>query len=139
MSRIAVADLTDFVTECLRSTGLSDADCRVTSEALVSTDLLGVFTHGTKLLVGYLKKLQGGGYPISAVPRNEREGPAWAVVDGGSGLGQVGSAFALQTAIRKAKQFGVAFVALRNTGHIGAAGHYALAGGKGRLSGDGDW
>ena len=130
MNRVAVADLTDFVTRCLRTTGLSDADCRVTSEALVSTDVMGVFTHGTKLLVGYLKKLQGGGYPISAVPRIEREGPAWAIVDGESGLGQVGSNFAVQTAIRKAKQFGVAFVALRNTGHIGAAGHYALQAAK---------
>ncbi len=126
MKRISIAELTDFVTECLRSTGLAEADCRVTCEALVSTDTLGVFTHGTKLLVGYLKKLQGGGYPISAVPRIEREGPAWAIIDGGSGLGQIGSACAMQTAIQKAKQFGVAFVALRNTGHIGAAGHYAL-------------
>ena len=126
MNRICIIELTDFVTHCLRATGLSDADCRVTSDALVSTDVLGVFTHGTKLLVGYLKKLQGGGYPISAVPRIEREGPAWAIVDGESGLGQIGSTFAMQTAIKKAKQFGVAFVALRNTGHIGAAGHYAL-------------
>ena len=130
MKRVNIAELTVFVTECLRSTGLSDADCCVTSEALVSTDVLGVFTHGTKLLVGYLKKLQAGGYPISAVPRIERDGPAWAIVDGSAGLGQVGSTFALQTAVRKAKQFGVAFVALRNTGHIGAAGHYALQAAK---------
>ncbi|MDA1231595.1 MAG: Ldh family oxidoreductase, partial [Planctomycetota bacterium] len=109
-NRVAITALTDFASTCLRSTGLSDADCYVTSHALVSTDVLGVFTHGTKLLIGYLKKLQGGGYPISAVPRIEREGPAWAVVDGSAGLGQVGSTFAVQTAIRKAKQVGVAFV-----------------------------
>lgn len=126
MNRIAIADLQHFVMECLLSTGLNDKDCRVTSEALVSTDALGVFTHGSKLLVGYLKKLRGGGYPITAVPFIDREGPAWAVVDGAAGLGQVGSTFALQTAIKKAKQLGVAFVALRNTGHIGAAGHYAV-------------
>ena len=126
MPRTAIDDLSVFVTTCLRSTGLGDADCHVTAEALVSTDAMGVFTHGSKLLVGYLKKLQGGGYPIAAVPLIEREGPAWAIVDGCAGLGQVGSTFALQTAIKKAKQYGVAFVSLRNTGHIGAAGHYAL-------------
>ena len=130
MNRIAIADLQHFVMECLLSTGLNDNDCRVTSEALVSTDALGVFTHGSKLLVGYLKKLRGGGYPITAVPRIDREGPAWAIVDGAAGLGQVGSTFALQTAIKKAKQLGVAFVALRNTGHIGAAGHYAVQAAK---------
>lgn len=130
MQRVDRTDLMKFVTTCLRSTKLSDADCEITAEALVSTDTLGVFTHGTKLLIGYLKKLQGGGYPVSARPRIEREGPAWAVVDGESGLGQVGSNFAIQTAIHKAKQFGVAFVTLRNTGHIGAAGHYALLAAK---------
>ena len=51
-------------------------------------------------------------------------------MDGAAGLGQVGSTFALRTAINKAKQYGVAFVALRNTGHIGAAGHYAVQAAK---------
>ena len=126
MNRIPIGDLSEFVHSCLLSTGLSVADCRVTTDALVSTDVMGVFTHGSKLLVGYLKKLQGGGYPPTAVPRIERQGPAWAVIDGNAGLGQVGSTFAMQTAIDKAKTYGVAFVALRNTGHIGAAGCYAL-------------
>jgi len=84
-----------------------------------------VFTHGSKLLAGYLKKLRGGGYPPGAAPRIEREGPAWAIVDGDAGLGQIGCHFALQTAMQKAGSLGVAFVALRNTGHIGAAGHFA--------------
>ena len=130
MQRVDRTELKKFVTECLRSTKLSDPDCDVTAEALVSTDTLGVFTHGTKLLIGYLKKLQGGGYPVTSTPRIEREGPAWAVVDGQAGLGQVGSIFAVRAAIQKAKQFGVAFVTLRNTGHIGAAGHYALQAAK---------
>jgi ureidoglycolate dehydrogenase (NAD+) len=77
------------------------------------------------LLAGYLKKLQGGGYPPHAVPRIEREGPAWAIINGDAGLGQVGCHFAVETAMQKASLLGVAFVALRNTGHIGAAGHFA--------------
>lgn len=122
---IPVAELFQFVETALESTGLSRSDANVTADALVSTDTLGVFTHGSKLLAGYLKKLQGGGYPPNAVPRIEREGPAWAIIDGGSGLGQVGCHFAVQTAMKKAEQLGVAFVSLRNTGHIGAAGHFA--------------
>ncbi len=130
MNRISIVDLSGFVHFCLHSTGLSLPDSRVTTDALVSTDVMGVFTHGSKLLVGYLKKLQGGGYPPFAVPRIEREGPAWAVIDGSAGLGQVGSTFAMETAIDKAKTYGVAFVTLRNTGHIGAAGCYALQAAK---------
>jgi len=122
---VAVADLRAFVVAALRTTGLSAADAEVTAEALVETDAMGVFTHGTKLLAGYLRKLQGGGYQAGARPRIEREGPSWAIVDGASALGQVGSDFAMRTAIAKARGTGVAYVGLRNTGHIGAAGYYA--------------
>ena len=123
--RVSISVLKSFVIDALKSTGLSERDCETTAEALVSTDVLGVFTHGTKLLAGYLKKLQGGGYRIEGCPRIEREGPSWAVIDGDSALGQVGCGFSLDQAIAKAERCGTAFVSLRNTGHIGAAGHFA--------------
>jgi LDH2 family malate/lactate/ureidoglycolate dehydrogenase len=47
------------------------------------------------------------------------------VVDGDSALGQVGGVFAVRLALAKARAVGIAYVGLRNTGHIGAAGHYA--------------
>ena len=109
----------------LLAVGLSSTDAAVTADALVETDTLGVFTHGTKLLAGYLKRLKGGGYRATGAPRIEREGPGWAIVDGDSALGQVGSVFCTRLAIQKARQVGIAMVGLRNTGHIGAAGYYA--------------
>lgn len=123
---IPVSSLMNFTVHCFRSTGVSELDARTAAECLVGTDRLGVFTHGTKLLAGYLRKLQGGGYRPDACPRIEREGPAWATFDGDSGLGQTGCSAAMQTAIAKAQNCGVAFVSIRNTGHIGAAGQYAL-------------
>jgi ureidoglycolate dehydrogenase (NAD+) len=122
---ISIESLTEFCIAALMKTSVPAEHARITAEALVTTDSMGVFTHGTKLLGGYLHKLQGGGYPPRAEPRIEREGPGWAIVDGMSGLGQVGSVYAVQTAIRKARQVGIAYIGLRNTGHIGAAGYYA--------------
>ena len=109
----------------LGKVGVGQHDAETTANALVTTDAMGVFTHGTKLLGGYLKKLKGGGYGVAAVPRIEREGAGWAIIDGASALGQVGSSFAMQTAMTKARNVGIAYVGLRNTGHIGAAGYYA--------------
>jgi LDH2 family malate/lactate/ureidoglycolate dehydrogenase len=123
--RVAVSDLKQFVMNCLMATRLSEDHSRITTEALVTTDEMGVFTHGTKLLVGYLRKLLGGGYPVSATPVVERQGPAWACIDGQAGLGQVGCYEAVRLAIAKARQCGIAYVGLRNTGHIGAAGYFA--------------
>ena len=122
---ISIAALTDFCIQALTRTGLSTTDAKTTADALVMTDTMGVFTHGTKLLSGYLHRLKGGGYRAVGQPHIEREGPGWAVIDGDSALGQVGSVFAMRTAMTKARNVGIAYVGLRNTGHIGAAGYYA--------------
>jgi LDH2 family malate/lactate/ureidoglycolate dehydrogenase len=125
MSVISISNLQHHVAEMLLACGLSPTNAEGTSEALVTTDAMGVFTHGTKLLAGYIKKLHGGGYVATAEPRIEREGPGWAMVDSQSSLGQVGGLYAIQLAIKKARQVGIAYVGLRNTGHIGAAGYFA--------------
>lgn len=122
---ITSQSLTDFCVAALRQAGLSPSDALATATALVTTDAMGVFTHGTKLLDGYLKRLAGGGYQAGAQPLIEREGPGWAVIDGQSALGQVGCQFALKVGLDKARRVGIAYVGLRNTGHIGAAGYYA--------------
>ena len=123
--KISIDSLRAFCVATLNQVGLNATDAETTADALVTTDAMGVFTHGTKLLAGYLHRLRGSGYRAAGVPRIEREGPAWAVIDGDSALGQVGSVFAMRTAMAKARQVGVAYVGLRNTGHIGAAGYYA--------------
>ena len=123
---ISIESLTTFCITALTKVGMSRTDAETTANALVTTDAMGVFTHGTKLLGGYLNRLKGGGYRAMAAPRIEREGPGWAIIDGESALGQVGSVFAMRTAMAKAKQVGIAYVGLTNTGHIGAAGYYAV-------------
>jgi ureidoglycolate dehydrogenase (NAD+) len=122
---ISIESLTKFCVAALRGVGLSEQDAQDTATALVTTDAMGVFTHGTKLLDGYLKRLSGGGYRATGRPRIEREGPGWAVIDGESALGQVGCQYALQVGLDKARRVGVAYVGVHNTGHIGAAGYYA--------------
>lgn len=133
--RVPIDALQGFCVTALQQAGLSATDAETTAQVLVTTDTMGVFTHGTKLLGGYLNRLRGGGYRAAGMPKIEREGPGWAVIDGDSALGQVGSLFAMQTAIAKAKNVGIAYVGLRNTGHIGAAGYYAsLAAREGFIS-----
>jgi ureidoglycolate dehydrogenase (NAD+) len=126
MSTISFSALKKFTQAALVSVGVNEEDSLATATALVTTDAMGVFTHGTKLLSGYLKKLKGGGYRARVSPTIEREGLGWAIVDGQSALGQVGSCFAMHLAIEKARKVGIAYVGLRNTGHIGAAGYYAV-------------
>lgn len=135
MNPISLSVLREAVGQMLVRCGLPANQADSTALALVTTDAMGVFTHGTKLLVGYIRRLQGGGYVATAQPSIEREGPGWAIIDGKSALGQVGGVAAIEIAIQKAHQVGIAYVGLRNTGHIGAAGYYAtVAARKGMIA-----
>ena len=81
---IPVADLEQFCRAVLRECGLRDADARLAADVLVTTDTFGVFTHGSKCRAGYVPRLKAGGLKADAVPRIEREGPGWAIVNGQS-------------------------------------------------------
>jgi len=123
--RIPVAELEAFCLAALRECGLGEADAHVTTDALVTTDTMGIYTHGVKSLRGYINRLRGGGLKADAAPRVVKAGPAWAIVDGQSAIGMVTSVFAMNAAIEKARTAGTAYVGVCNSCHFGAAGYYA--------------
>jgi LDH2 family malate/lactate/ureidoglycolate dehydrogenase len=124
VKKVSVADLEQFCQVALRLCGLREEDARLTADVLVTTDTFGVFTHGTKSLKGYVRRLRAGGLRATAVPQIIAEGPGWALVDGQSAIGMVTSVRAMNTAIAKARTSGVAYVGVRNSCHFGAAGYY---------------
>src|SRR5579862_4694570 len=122
---ITIDNLTEFCVGALRNCGVSEADALLTAQTLATTDAWGVFTHGTKALRGYLRRLKGGGLAPRGVPSVVTEGPGWALVDGDSSLGMVTSTYAMDVALGKARQTGLGYVGVRNSCHFGAAGAYA--------------
>ena len=125
MKAIAVDRLHAFAQEAMEKIGLQAKDARTVADVLVTTDTFGVLSHGTKNLLGYAQKIRAGGLKAAAQPIVEREGPAWAIVDGRDAIGMVVASYAMNKAIEKAKTCGVAYVGARNSCHFGAAGYYA--------------
>lgn len=123
--RLPLSHLTEFCTAALLKCGLSPDHATQTADALVLTDSWGIHTHGTKNLRGYIRRLIGGGIRADAQPSISSEGPAWALVDGQNAIGMVASTFAMNAAIAKARDSGIAFVGLRGSCHFGAAGVYS--------------
>src|ERR1700680_1331446 len=72
---------------------------------------------------------------MEARPRIIKETPVSALVDGDGGLGHVPACFAMQVAIDKAQQSGMAIAAVRNSAHFGATGYYTLMAAKEGLIG----
>lgn len=116
--------LTEFVIEALMSVGAADADAALTAEVLVAADLAGVDSHGVARLRRYVEGLRNGTINASARPHVVREHGGVSVVDADNGLGQPALCFAVDLAVERAKEHGVAAVAIRRSNHIGIAGWY---------------
>ncbi len=122
---VTIEDLTAFCLRALELVGISPEDAATTADVLVTTDSWGVFTHGTKALRGYIRRIRAGGIRTDTRPRVAAEGPAWAIIDGRSALGMVVSTFAMNAAIARARACGIGYAGVFNSCHFGAAGYYA--------------
>ena len=125
MAKIKLDKLRRFSVEALVKAGMSEEDASTTAEVLITTDTFGVMTHGTKNLYQYILKMQAGGLDAKAVPTVEGEGPSWAIINGNKAVGMVSACKAMNLAVKKAKETGIAYVGVKNSCHFGAAGYYA--------------
>jgi L-2-hydroxycarboxylate dehydrogenase (NAD+) len=124
--RVTAEELRTVCAAMLEKLDVPAADAALTAETLVEADLRGVTSHGTRALPRYLKSLQKGGTKARPDVRVVREGPAFAVLDGGAGLGQVVAHRAMTKTIELAAKSGVGAVAVDNSNHYGAAAYWAM-------------
>ncbi|MCI5529870.1 MAG: Ldh family oxidoreductase [Blautia sp.] len=135
MKTIKIEELKEFSKKALLWKGVSPEDAETTVNALVTTDMFGVLSHGTKNLYQYILKMEKGGLDPQAVPEVEAEGPAWALINGNAAIGMVSACKAMDLAIEKAKACGIGYVGVKNSCHFGAAGYYANRAAKAGLMG----
>jgi LDH2 family malate/lactate/ureidoglycolate dehydrogenase len=105
---------------------MPEDNAEATADILSWADLHGVDSHGMSMIPGYDRLRRSGRANMKARPRIIKETPVSALVDGDGGLGHVPARFAMQVAIDKAKQSGIAIAAVRNSAHFGATGYYTL-------------
>jgi LDH2 family malate/lactate/ureidoglycolate dehydrogenase len=117
--------LTSAVADIFAAVGVAAADAQVVAADLVAADLEGIASHGVMLVPMYVERINKG----SVSPRSSGEvvsdrGGA-IVIDAGNALGQLTSRQAVKLAVARAREFGLAAVAVRNGFHFGTAGRYA--------------
>ena len=106
--------------------GMSDEHARMTALRLTDADIRGIDSHGVTLVPLYAQLRAEGQINFRPNIRVVRESPVTALVDADHMLGHVPSTIAMEIAIRKAKQTGLAAVAVNNSNHYGAAGVYGV-------------
>ena len=132
--RVAATALTRFVAATFRAAGATEADADCVAQALVAADLEGHPSHGVIRAPPYLQAIEEGSLDLQAQPEVVGDDGATARVDGHDGFGQVAGRFAIEVAIAKAREHGVATVALVRSSHVGRLGDYvALAAAEGMV------
>lgn len=105
--------------------GFTKDEAKIIRDVLLTADLYGIESHGMQRMVRYHKCIEKGMIHVDAKPEIFFETPVSAVVDGHDGMGQLIGHYAMELAIRKAKENGVGIVSARNSNHYGIAGYYA--------------
>jgi LDH2 family malate/lactate/ureidoglycolate dehydrogenase len=109
----------------LISAGVNPSQAEIEAEIMVESDLLGVASHGVRMLPGLLKAIETGRVNPQPEIKFLRNFGAISVVDFGNSPGRYASYIAMNTAIEKAKNFGVGVCLAKNTSHWGRAHAYA--------------
>lgn len=126
--RIAYADLFKFAERALATAGADETSADGCARAMLHASLLGVDSHGIRLLPFYVDCLKAGlvkGDPKITVSKLRA---AAAQVDADGGLGHAPTYRAVEVACALAKDAGIGLAAVLHSTHFGAAGAYALAG-----------
>jgi len=129
MDRSNIVDwktITDFVTDAFVGYGVPKEDAEICTDVLLESDKRGIESHGVnRFKPVYLDRIKAG--IQNSVTNFEiiKETAATAVIDGHHGMGQVIGYKAMSMAIKKAKEYGLGMVVVRNSCHYGIAGYYS--------------
>jgi (2R)-3-sulfolactate dehydrogenase (NADP+) len=121
MPTFAVSDLRDLAQRALAHAGASEAMARITADALADAEAQGLSSHGMARVPQYATHLRNGRADGRAVAVIARERGGAILVDARSGLAFPACALAVDEAVRRAREFGVAFAGVTNSHHFGVA------------------
>ena len=122
--RVQAAALRDLVRRLAIRAGAGEEQAALLAELLVSNDLRGVFSHGSRQMIDYGRLLRDGRLNPRPQVRTINESAATLLLDGDAGLGYFPCWEAASRLVTKAREIGVAVGVTRNHGHFGAAGLY---------------
>lgn len=117
--------ITDFVVDAFVGYGIPKEDAEICADVLLESDKRGIESHGVNRFKPiYLDRIRDGIQNPVTNFEIIKETPTTAVVDGHDGMGQVIGYKAMKMAIKKAKEYGMGMVVVRNSCHYGIAGYY---------------
>lgn len=127
MKRITISALRKLISAILTEYSVPQHDADIIASVLSEADRMGFDTHGiSRLKRIYIDRIKMG--IVEPVTNMEMitDKDASTVIDGHNGMGHVIGHRAMGIAIDKARKYGIALSAVRNSSHFGIAGYYSL-------------
>lgn len=125
-----------FMEAAFTSAGVPKEDAAICADVLMESDRRGIESHGVNRFKPiYIDRINSGiQNPITNF-EILKETPTTLVADAHDGMGMVASHKAMKIIIDKAKTYGMAMAAIRNSTHYGIAGYWATMASKKGLIG----
>jgi LDH2 family malate/lactate/ureidoglycolate dehydrogenase len=123
---ISFADLKSFCKQVYEKTGVPEDEAEMVADLLARSDLRGVETHGVTRLPIYIQRLQKGYVRSVCKMTILNEKGATTLIEAHGSMGHVVSYKAMEMAIRKAMEFGIGWVSVKDSGHFGTAGLFPM-------------
>ena len=114
-----------FMTDVFEAYGVPREDAEICADVLAESDRRGIESHGcNRFKPIYLDRIDRG--TLLPVTNLEivKETPTTVVADAHDGMGMVASYRVMEMLIEKAKKYGMAGGAIRNSTHYGIAGYW---------------
>jgi LDH2 family malate/lactate/ureidoglycolate dehydrogenase len=122
--RIEHKKLIRQVEEALQKVGVAPHIAHVEAEIMTESDLMGVPSHGVRMLPALLDGIQKGKATANPNIKIVKEHKATCVIDGDNGPGRFVSIHAMNIAIKRAKEFGIGACSAIHVTHWGRAFAY---------------
>lgn len=117
--------MNDFLIEAFKGYGVPEGDAKICADVLLESDRRGIESHGcNRFKPIYINRIING--TLLPVTKMEiiKETPTTIVMDAHDGMGMVASYHMMKKLIEKAKIYGMAGGAIRNSTHYGIAGYW---------------
>ena len=116
----------NFMIDVFKAYGVPEEDAKICADVLLESDRRGIESHGcNRFKPIYIDRIVKG--TLLPVTRLEtiRETPTTLVMDAHNGMGMVASYHMMKKLIEKAKKYGMAGGAIKNSTHYGIAGYWS--------------
>ena len=124
-TRIAFPVLCQKIAAALIAGGVPAEMAELEAQVMAESDLLGVPSHGVRMLPGLLDALKDGRVKAQPNIQFTRQFAATSMLDADNGPGRSAACRAMDDAVNRARQFGIGACLAVHTTHWGRAHAYA--------------